>query len=610
MTLTISEQVTIVAFVLVFLVLLVRFADSSDCINRQLQWWSCASLPNINPGNWSHRFMAPRINNVFARTALGCGLLICFAGNSQAQKSYSTSRYRGQQLLEERQVYDTNSQQNFESKGGFQAMSPDRWSLPPLGSRPTVVNQPEESKSRTAPKLTNKFKVPAKFRDAELKAPSSKPAASYWSQAGIDIPLKPEGRGSAERNPLPNSEYPLPVSKVQKTLEPIKSLSLAMPFVGSPNRVNELNRVNEVDLEQGRQEQVQVFDSQHSVSSGSGSRLSGSFPLDLGFRRSEITKRPSVDFSPPAAYPAAECDGGKSNSPGLEEIIRTGRFLSSANVSFLKPVLQGDVAFNTSGSAGQIHENFEYDYNSASQFSLGFESQAGPGINVSYWEFDGASETASWTNPDVNNNLQTIDFGGLLGGRQISTRGEGDTVTVTDALDIQRIEASFYKDIKFKVSRMSGRFGFQWIEINRQTNALYAETFFAGGETITWAGADQFQGAGPTFGFDYFRPIGHTKIEFLASGDCGLSFGHRDKVVNVVVNETPDVVFQNGGDDEFLTNLNLFMGVQYVISRGGNRCFYLRSGLDYQAWLGADNTTASNSDFGLRGFSLTLGYNR
>jgi hypothetical protein len=476
---------------------------------------------------WFHYLMALRLKMHVLQIGLVCWALTGFAVSAQAQKSYSTTRYRGQQLLEERQVYETNNQLNFESTGTFQTMSPDRWSMPPRGSRPRVVSQSGELKSQTASNLTKKFKVASKSRDAELKVPAKKTSDSYWSQAGIDI------------------------------------------------------------------------------------------SLEQGFRRSEITKRPSVDFSPPVGYPAAECDWGESGSPTFEEILRTGRFFSSANVSFLKPVLQGDVAFDISGSAGQFHDNFEYDYNSASQFSLGFESLAGPGINVSYWEFDGASETASWTNPDVNHNLQTIDFGGLLGGRGISTRGFDDTVTVTDALDIQRIEASFYKDIKFKVSRMSGRFGFQWIEINRQTNALYAETFFEGGETHTWAGADQFQGAGPTFGFDYFRPIGHTKIEFLASGDCGLSFGHRDKVVKVVVNadfdngfETPDIVFQNGGDDEFLTNLNLFMGVQYVISRGGNRCFYLRSGLDYQAWLGADNTTASNSDFGLRGFSVTLGYNR
>ena len=334
-----------------------------------------------------------------------------------------------------------------------------------------------------------------------------------------------------------------------------------------------------------------------------GSRPRVVSQLEQGFRRSKITKRPPVEYPRSAVYPASEtkCDWGESDSPTFEEILRTGRFFSSANVSFLKPVLQGDVAFDISGSAGQFHGNFEYDSNSASQFSLGFESQTGPGVSVNYWEFDGASETASWTSADVSFGQTIINLGGVLGGRQFAAFEFDDTVT--DALDVQRIEASFFKDIKFKVSRMSGRFGFQWIEINRQTNAFLTNVFC---NTGGWEGADQFQGAGPTFGFDYFRPIGHTKIEFLASGDCGLSFGHRDKVVN----DASGNVFQNVGDDEFLTNLNLFMGAQYVISRGGNRCFYLRSGLDYQAWLGADNTTASNSDFGLRGFSLTLGYNR
>lgn len=562
--------------------------------------------------------MNPQINHFFVRTGLACWLLIWFAMPSHAQKTYPTSRYRGQQLLEDRQVYDVGSQLYSESSSDFQAMSPDRWSMPPVGARPVIVSRIEEVESQAPThsnkKLMNSIALPKKPRDFQPKAKigESKPGeskSSYWTQAGIEIlseredPIRskqsPESRPDPEKNL--KARYPLPVSTRQ-----------GIPEVSEGQASNEGSLITPASSQkswrprgQNVRKRVGEFVPRGSAESDWSTHVSGSSSLDLGFRRPEITKRPTVEYPPSNAYSDSDskCEYGKTDSPTLEEILRTGRYFGSANVSFLKPVLQGDIAYETSGSAGQFQDNFEYDYSTASQFSVGFESQAGPGVSINYWEFDGVSDAASWTSGDVSSGETIVGLGGVLGGRQFTVFDFNDTVTVNDSLDVQSIEASLFKEMKFKVSRMGGRLGFQWVEINRQTNATFTDV---GGSTVAWEGKDQFQGAGPTFGFDYFRPIGHTKIEFHASSDFGLIFGQRDKVVR----DNFGAINQNLSDDEFFTNLDLFLGAQYVISRGGNRCFYFRSGLDYQAWLGADNETASDSDFGLRGFSFTLGYNR
>ena len=561
--------------------------------------------------------MALPINHVLARVGIASWaswLLIGSATFTYGQKSYPTTSYRGQTLLEKRQVYDVGSELYSESDVDFQAMSPNRWSMPPLGARPEVDRESGDFKSTTTANQNEKLE-----RSTNLSSPSGNgnrmptpsPAKnSYWAQAGIDFPLGLEGRIPTERRAEPKPKltngYPLPISAMpisvkQEVSEDSDSLSSNSPMLEAPASGRLKERL------QNRNGQGRVLEVETSEAGGGywDSFASGESSLDRGFRRSEITKRGPVEYPPLAGYRGSgyECDTGKSNTPTLEEIFRTGRYFGSANLSFLKPVLQGDIALDASGSAGQFQDNFEYDYSSASQFRFGFESQAGPGARVSYWEFDGASDTSNWTSADASLGETIVDLGGVLGGRQFSAVGLNDTVTVADALDVQSIEASFFKDIKFKVSRMGGRFGFQWVEVKRQTNAFLTDV---SGSTVSWEGEDRFQGVGPTFGFDYFRPIGHTKIEFLATGDFGLIFGHRDKVVK----DTSGFVFQNIGDDEFLTNLNLFMGAQYVISRGGNRSFYLRTGLDYQAWLGMNHTTASNSNLGLRGFSLTFGYNR
>ena len=560
----------------------------------------------------SHRFMNPQINHFLVRTGFACWLILWCATFSYAQKTYPTSRYRGQQLLEDQQVYDLGSRLYSDSSSDFQAMSPGRWSIPPVGARPTIVSRTEEVEAQTPIHSGKKLMNSIAFKKPRDLQPKSKPVeskSSYWSQAGIEISSKREDRVRpqqslrlhSERKPNLKAGYPLPVSARQEISEASEGQVANGPVLTAPASNQKSWRPNGQNVRKRVSESVP----RGSGESEGNSRASRSSALELGFRRPEITRRPTVEYSPSNASSASDsrCDCGETDSPTLEEILRTGRYFGSANVSFLKPVLQGDIAYETSGSAGQFQDNFEYDYSTASQFSVGFESQAGPGFSINYSEFDGVSDAARWTSGDVSSGETIVGLGGVLGGRQFTVFDFNDTVTVNDSLDVQSIEASLFKEMKFKVSRMGGRLGFQWVEIDRQTNASFTDV---GGGTVAWEGKDQFQGAGPTFGFDYFRPIGHTKIEFHASSDFGLIFGQRDKVVRDNFGATN----QNLSDDEFFTNLNLFLGAQYVISRGGNRCFYFRSGLDYQAWLGADNETASDSDFGLRGFSFTLGYNR
>lgn len=554
--------------------------------------------------------MTPRIKHNLATAGLACWLLIWTVSLSFAQKSYPTTRYRGQQLLEERQVYDLGSQLYADSNSDFQAMSPSRWSTPPVAARPAIASRKEGSNLQSknpVKKLLGSGAFPPRRdnMDQNLDASvASKSKDSYWSQAGIDFSSASETPVRSQQRPDykagVNAGYPLPVSVGQAVSEASENLSSRAfaPAVPEPNRNSWLTRAR-VEREQSGELNPGNFGATDWEVPATKS------PLNQGFRRPEITRRPNVECQPSSGHSGleSECDLDKTDSPSLEEILRTGRYFGSANVSFLKPVLQGDLAFQTSGAAGQFQNNFDYSYSTASQFNFGFESKAGPGVSVNYLEFNGTSEASSWVSPNISMGETNVDLGGVLNGIQLSDFDLNDTVTVNDLLDVQSIEASFFKEVKFKISRMGGRVGFQWVEIERQTNASVAAD---GSTTIEWEGKTQFQGAGPTFGLDYFRPIGHTKIEFLASGDLGLIFGQRDKILT----DSAGIVFQNEGDDEFLTNLNLFLGAQYVISRGGNRCFYLRSGLDYQAWIGADNPTASNSDFGLRGFSLTLGYNR
>jgi len=83
-------------------------------------------------------------------------------------------------------------------------------------------------------------------------------------------------------------------------------------------------------------------------------------------------------------------------------------------------------------------------------------------------------------------------------------------------------------------------------------------------------------------------------------------FGHRDQFVQNT--QTGD--FDRIGADEFLTTADSLIGVQYVKMVAENRGYFARLGLNYQTWMGGGTAVEPEGDFGLRGFSFTLGYNR
>jgi hypothetical protein len=105
---------------------------------------------------------------------------------------------------------------------------------------------------------------------------------------------------------------------------------------------------------------------------------------------------------------------------------------------------------------------------------------------------------------------------------------------------------------------------------------------------------------------EYFRPMGHTKLEFIAAAGGAVLFGRRDQFVqNTDSNDLSRI-----GADEFVTTINFLSGIQYKKMTAENRAYYARLGYSFQTWIGGGTAVDAQGDFGLRGFSFTVGYNR
>ncbi len=164
--------------------------------------------------------------------------------------------------------------------------------------------------------------------------------------------------------------------------------------------------------------------------------------------------------------------------------------------------------------------------------------------------------------------------------------------------------ASFFKEVPLKRSRINGKFGVHAIRLTQETRGdlfnnagLQIESLFA---------RSDLRAFGPQFNLEYFRPVGHTPIEFLTSVGGSLMFGKR---TNFATNTAGDS-FARFNAREFIATTDFFTGGQYRRLVAENRYWFLRFGFNYQIWIDGGSAVSTGDNFGLRGFTLTAGYNR
>ena len=325
-----------------------------------------------------------------------------------------------------------------------------------------------------------------------------------------------------------------------------------------------------------------------------------SYRPDLGHREST----PSFRQNGVADYGKQfDFENKKTEYPPMSEILATGRYFGSANMLFLKGHFQGNTAISTSGGGFDVSTPFDFDYEAAPQFRLGFESKYGPGIELDYWQFDETSNVASFVSDGaVTGTTSTW----MLGANQLSrlqALNTGDRIDATHTIDVESFGASFFKEVKFKISRLNGKFGFQYVSLAQSLDATLTN---GGVEIGSLNSRSDLRAYGPKFGIEYYRPVGHTKLEFLTAVGGSVMFGQRDQFVqNTATNDISRI-----GADEFVTAIDFMSGVQYKKMVAENRAYYARLGMTYQAWIGGGTANDAQGDLGLRGISFAVGYNR
>ena len=199
----------------------------------------------------------------------------------------------------------------------------------------------------------------------------------------------------------------------------------------------------------------------------------------------------------------------KKEYPGLGEILATGRYFGSFSTLFLQPSFQQNsviTQFNSSADAATFasSESLDFDYETAPRFRVGFESEFGPGVELDYWQFDQGSNISSFTSNGLDSGQLSS---GLFGPSSLTTLtavNAGDTLSAIHSIDIETFSVTFFKEIKFPISRLNGIFGFQYASVFQE---LDAELTDAGGNlTGAIRSTSDLRAYGPKLKFEYYRP--------------------------------------------------------------------------------------------------------
>lgn len=437
---------------------------------------------------------------------------------------------------------------------------------------PQVQNGPDQSHLPAA--------VPGQLQSSIPSAPDA--LGSY--------PLTPQGSQS-------NTEVPgVPVRDRRPLWQrrPVLTPSAAPPLATAPPAFSP----NRVALDNFYQPQSQFFPF-NAESLGANPLPAPNYRPDLGHRDPNVVTRDGAtnDYGQTFDFEKKHIE-----YPKLGEILKTGRYFGSATALYLRPAFQANTSLflNQSG----VTETFDFAYKLSPKIQLGFESKFGPGIELEYWGYSDFSRVSSFTSNGIETATTSAWMRGANQWSRLSAVNAGETLTARHRMELDVVGASFFKEVKLPIARINGKFGFQTAHIIHELTAQVNDG--AGTQIGSLRSRSDVRGFGPQFELEYFRPIGHTKMEFLTTASGSVLFGKQSQVIE---NSTLGNQSRMKAD-EFVLTFDFFSGAQYRLMWGENRYWFARTGMLYQAWLHGGTAVLPQDDFGLRGFAVTAGLNR
>ncbi len=298
----------------------------------------------------------------------------------------------------------------------------------------------------------------------------------------------------------------------------------------------------------------------------------------------------------------------KKEFPPFSEILATGRWFGNVEAQLLTPRFNGStdllVADNT--TAGQpivTTRAFDYDGELAPVLRFGFESKYGPGFQINYRQLNAGSESNQFASAGAVGAAMEFPIYGSTNSLTLDAFGAGETISAQHSFKLENFGFSVFKEVQLPVTRITGLFGFQYANITHRT---VGEVESGGAVIRSGNSTSDIRALGPRLRIEYFRPVGHTPLEFITSFGGSLMFGKRDHFVTV----TDSGSFTRRDVDELLTTVDFLTGIQIRKRLNETDSVFARISFINQSYNNGGSAGQPDDDFGLRGFSFLAGLNR
>ncbi len=296
----------------------------------------------------------------------------------------------------------------------------------------------------------------------------------------------------------------------------------------------------------------------------------------------------------------------KARTEGYESLqatLKNGFWFAGLDLLYLEPTFQANNAYtSTTGSLVQTQQ-VDFGFDVSYRGHVGFETNAGPALKFSWWGLNNFSAINDFSIGPGRAAITTIDLGDSDTNLQLgAAASDGSRLTVQQQMKFDSMEVTFYKDQVNPVSRMRGNVAIRSLSLHQNLFAGLDDPV-NGSQLIR--NLNDYLGVGPKLGIEYFRPIGHTDLEFQSGMFGSLLFGRREQVL---VRQGPiPLQYQQLGKVETLSIFELYLGVEWNRQLSHCRTFFLKTALESQLWAGSDSALNVGDDFGLYGMSFGFG---
>jgi major outer membrane protein len=332
----------------------------------------------------------------------------------------------------------------------------------------------------------------------------------------------------------------------------------------------------------------------------------------------------------PAAISGAPVEEGPVFFDGDEGIGQQG-FFAEVGLHILQPVIGKNTAIRTivtdahGNTTADATSSFSWDFSASPSLSVGYLTQNGLGVAVSWFRFDQFSRPRNLVelpaNPITGAGTRFISGNDTLSD-DIVGAPTGDRTNVFNlsnymVLDIWDVDVTQ----NFTLGQMQGCIGggLRYLHLAQRSFGTIHQTGLDAGEIRAGvdSSGDSFSGIGPMVLADLQRPIGAHNLSIYASARAGLLFGSQHfgdfsamitnpgGGANTVVTPLAPTTFRG---DQTVGFGEIELGIQWSGQVGR---FYpvARLGFEGREFLNTGNAQSINGDVGLYGFALHAGVN-